>query len=232
MHPNWSAWQPEDETLQEGAAEIAAHVGEHYKYPDGRQLLNVKPIAGEMAVELHATRISDLSGETVVYKLEGSGADGALEGESSAARLALVFREALELSLYTFRYLRDAEGVMVLLPPPPAKPSDAAKLQAAMTSAATDPKAAEFVDQAAAKEKLKYRAVYFRPGDLRAELEVPLDVTVPAGAPTADSITQVEQELLDARVRSNFFLWQSNVTDPSSTGPLAFKLAPLPPATP
>ena len=27
MHPNWSAWQPDDETLADGASQIATHVG-------------------------------------------------------------------------------------------------------------------------------------------------------------------------------------------------------------
>lgn len=222
MHPNWSAWQPADETTPEGATEIAQHVGVQYKYPDGNQLLGVKASSGDANITLHANLISDLSGETVVYQMQGSEEGGAMRGDASNARGAVVFREALELALYSFRYLPDAEGVMVLIPPPPTTPAEAIAIKEAMAKAATDPKAAEAVNLAAKKEQLKYRALFFRPGDLKAELEVPLGVTVPAGAPNADTITEAEAEAIAQRVRSNLFLWQQDV----QTG--AFKLEPMP----
>ena len=40
-------------------------------------------------------------------------------GKPSQERLKVLHREALELALYTFRYLPDVEGVVTLLPPPP-----------------------------------------------------------------------------------------------------------------
>ncbi|MDA0172785.1 hypothetical protein OJ998_27025 [Solirubrobacter taibaiensis] len=211
MHPNWSAWQPADETLADGAKEIAAHVGAQYKHPNGDQLLQVKAVTGEIPLTLQASTITDLTGDTVIYQMDGLGEGGSITGEASIARGAVVFREALELSLYTFRYLPDAEGVMVMIPPPPADPAEAAEVAAAQAKAATDPAAAAKVADAAAKAKDKYRAIYFRPGDLKSELQVPLGVTVPAGAPNAKTITQAQADDVNRRVRPNLFTWEQNL---------------------
>ena len=80
----------------------------------------------------------------------------------------------------------------------------------ATAKAATDPEAAAKVAEAQAKAKAKYRALYFRPGDLKSELQIPLGVTVPAGAPNADTITKAEEEDINQRVRSNLFTWEQN----------------------
>ena len=210
MHPNWSAWQPDDETLADGASQIATHVGTQYKHPNGDQLLQVKAVTGEIPLTLQASQITDLTGDTVIYQMDGLGEGGSITGEASTARGAVVFREALELALYTFRYLPDAEGVMVMIPPPPTDPAEAAEVAAATAKAATDPEAAAKVAEAQAKAKAKYRALYFRPGDLKSELQIPLGVTVPAGAPNADTITKAEEDDINQRVRSNLFTWEQN----------------------
>ena len=60
-----------------------------------------------------------------------------------STRGAVVFREALELALYTFRYLPDAESVMVMIPPPPQDAATtAANAQVAQKAAAGDKEAA------------------------------------------------------------------------------------------
>ena len=154
--------------------------------------------------------------------MDGLGEGGSITGEASTARGAVVFREALELALYTFRYLPDAEGVMVMIPPPPTDPAEAAEVAAATAKAATDPEAAAKVAEAQAKAKAKYRALYFRPGDLKSELQIPLGVTVPAGAPNADTITKAEEDDINQRVRSNLFTWEQNPqTGASADAPLA-----------
>ena len=64
--------------------------------------------------------ITDIGGTRVLYTMDGLGPNGSIKGgKPSEARLKVIHREALELALYTFRYLPDAESVMVLLPPPP-----------------------------------------------------------------------------------------------------------------
>ena len=49
-----------------------------------------------------------------------SGRAGSIKGgKASEERHKVLQREALELALYTFRYLPDADGVVTVLPPPP-----------------------------------------------------------------------------------------------------------------
>ncbi len=58
-----------------------------------------------------------IDGPGVLYQLNGLGPNGSIMGgKPSRARLKLVHREALELALYTFRYLPDVEMVVTLLP--------------------------------------------------------------------------------------------------------------------
>jgi hypothetical protein len=211
MHANWSAWQPADESLEEGATQIAEHIGPKYTYPDGNQLLQIKPIAGEIPITLDSTRIVDLKGDNVIYQLKGMGDGGTIKGEASNERGAVVFREALELSLYTFRYLPDAEGVLVMIPPPPTDPkTEAANLETLQKASSGDPAAVQKAAEIQQAESLKQRAIYFRPGDLKSELQVPLGVTVPAGTPNAETITQAEADEIMQRVRSNLFKWRQD----------------------
>jgi hypothetical protein len=211
MFPNWSKWQPADETLDEGAAQIAEHVGPKYQYPDGKQLLQIKPITGEIPITLDSTRIVDLKGNNVLYQLKGLGEGGTIKGEASNERGALVFREALELALYTFRYLPDAQGVMVMIPPPPTDPeTEASNLAILQKAAQGDPKAAAEAAKIEQEAVLKHRAIYFRPGDLKSELQVPLGATVPAATPNAETITSSEAQEIGQRVRSNLFTWRQD----------------------
>ena len=64
----------------------------------------------------------------MLYTLNGLGPQRLDQGRRRrpTARLQLVRREALELALYTFRYLPDADMVVTLLPPPPPKPAQTA----------------------------------------------------------------------------------------------------------
>jgi hypothetical protein len=210
MYANWSRWRPADESLQDGAAQIAEHVGAEYKHPDGNQLLEVQPVfTGELPLKIAASSITDMTGDTVVYRLAGLGEGGAIEGEGSDERGAVVFREALELSLYTFRYLPDAEGVLVMLPPPPADPkTQAANQEMAKAAAAGDAEAAaKLAALEQEQQRAAHRAVFFRAGDLKSELQVPLGATVPAGAPNAETITDAEVREFQQRVRSNLFTY-------------------------
>src|SRR3954469_18979654 len=120
---NWSKWQPADHSLQGGTAQIAEKVGAEYKHPDGKQLLLVEPSPVEnlnVAVRPSAGEIKTISGSGVVYNLNGLGPNGEIMGgKPSEARLQVVQREALELALYTFRYVPDADMVVTFLPPPP-----------------------------------------------------------------------------------------------------------------
>jgi hypothetical protein len=61
-------------------------------------------------------RVFDDSG--IIYRLCGLGPDCAISsGKASAKRHLLLRREALELALYSFRYLEDVHQVIVFMPP-------------------------------------------------------------------------------------------------------------------
>jgi hypothetical protein len=133
---NWSSWAPSNDG-QAGAQQIADHVGVQYKLPNGRQIVNVGvsgleiqgvPLA--VAVRKDASQggaIKVFNDPGVIYHLCGLGQSCAIDsGKPSIARGLLLRREALELALYTFRYLSDVHQVLVFMPPVQGKtPSQA-----------------------------------------------------------------------------------------------------------
>jgi hypothetical protein len=189
LHPNWSKWHPSDTTLEGGAVEIAEKVGAEYRHPDGKQLVDVKggPLPLDVVLRPAAGDIEAIDGNTVIYELDGLGPGGSIKGgQVSEERHKVLQREALELALYTFRYLPDADGVVTVLPPrPPAASATAAQ-------PTPDPSTAR-------------KAIFYRPGDLRQQLQVPLGVTVPARAPTPDTLDPTEAKTIDTLTLSNLF---------------------------
>jgi hypothetical protein len=124
---NWSAWRPADAGTT-GAQQIADHVGSQYKLPDGRQIVNVGVTGLEiqgvpLAVAVRQDpaqggniKVFDDSG--IIFHLCGLGPSCAIAtGKSSTKRGLLLRREALELALYSFRYLGDVHQVVVFMPP-------------------------------------------------------------------------------------------------------------------
>ncbi|HEY5142598.1 MAG TPA: hypothetical protein VII98_03770 [Solirubrobacteraceae bacterium] len=132
--PAWSAWHPSG---SQAAQQIATHVGEQYHLGDGKQLVlaqgGAMSIAGlPLTVALRQT--ADQGGDIklyddkgVLYRLCGLGTNCAIaSGKPSIQRHLLLRREALELALYSFRYLDGVKQVAVLMPPAPGKkPSQA-----------------------------------------------------------------------------------------------------------
>ena len=121
----------------------------------------------------------------MVYKLNGLGPNGSIKGGTpSAARLQVIHREALELALYTFRYLPDVDMVVTLLPPPP--PSSATRqphASASATPAASTATATNLHGQPA--DASTQTALFYRPGDLKQYLQIPLGATVSAAGADA-----------------------------------------------
>jgi len=194
---NWSRWQPSDHSVEQGAMEIARHVGAEYTHPDGKQLVDIK--GGEMPPDvplvLRSQGITTIDGTRILYTLDGLGPNGSIKGGTpSTTRLRVIHREALELALYTFRYLPDAESVTVLLPPPP--PTDKEKQAAALATATGMPSATP----AAPKTVL-----FYRPGDLRQQLQVPLGNTLAPRAPSTDTFAGPEADNVDTLTLSNKF---------------------------
>src|SRR3954470_18560179 len=181
LYKNWSKWHPSDTGIEAGSAEIARKVGAEYKQGNGKQLVLVEasPITGEnglnVALVPSSGEIRPMSGPAVVYQLNGLGPNmSIMGGKPSLQRLQVLHREALELSLYTFRYLPDVEMVVVMLPPPPPDATADASTSSAIAGSATLP--SECKDNADGTNPCK-SALFFRPGDLKQYLQIPLGKT-------------------------------------------------------
>jgi hypothetical protein len=191
LAPNWSKWQPSQASLTDGAAEIADHVGKEYKLANGSQLarvtggpihaldpnLNVllRPVGGE----IHRFDAD----HAVLYALNGLGPSGSMLGKGSVQRLQLLRREALELALYSFRYLPDADMVVTMLPViPPGAPTASGKTKEA-----------------------EQQAIFYRPGDLKAQLQVPLGNTMSAKTPRPETMGGADGKTVDVLTLDNLF---------------------------
>jgi hypothetical protein len=141
----WSDWQPSDSgTL--GARDIADFVAPFYRIDNIHQLAVVTVVnlesaaaaaqqqaaangtaSGGVASGLQvavrpsptSSQVSLLGGNTIAYNLCGEGGkDCAIGvGKPSTNRLLLLRREALELALYTFKYISGTQNVVAILPP-------------------------------------------------------------------------------------------------------------------
>ncbi|HEY2073474.1 MAG TPA: hypothetical protein VGG88_07870 [Gaiellaceae bacterium] len=130
----WSSWHPSGGGL--GAEkQIADSVGKAYRLPNGDQLVDViaqapsvTPSTGQ-TIPLHYLAVQGPKGagnrdyaispsNSVTYQLCGLGqACNIASGTPSQARGRLVRREALELALYTFKYVGGIDHVIAFMPP-------------------------------------------------------------------------------------------------------------------
>jgi hypothetical protein len=183
---NWSAWQPETTRMVDGAEDIAGHVGLQYKLDSGDQLVSIRSSSLELqgedigvAVRPVGGSLQYMEGDGLLYILNGLGPNGTIPtGTASKKRGRLLLREALELALYSFRYLEDVTMVAVLLPQSP---------------------------EATGQER-QTRAVFYRPGDLLPQLQVPLTDTLSSKTPTPATMTPTESERVDDLTLRNLFL--------------------------
>jgi hypothetical protein len=124
---DWSAWTPTTGGTA-GAEQIAEHVGTQYRLPDGRQIVNVGVTGLEiqgvpLAVAVRQDpsqggNIKVFDDDGVIFHLCGLGPSCAIDsGQPSTQRGLLLRREALELALYSFRYLGSVHQVVVFMPP-------------------------------------------------------------------------------------------------------------------
>ena len=113
-------------------------MGAEYKHPDGQQLVSItarRAPGRRRRCTCARGAITNIDGTRLLYTMDGLGPNRSIKGGTpSETRLKVIHREALELALYTFRYLPDAESVTVLLPPPPPTTEEQ---QAAALAAAT-----------------------------------------------------------------------------------------------
>jgi hypothetical protein len=184
---NWSPWRPADSDPGTGAAEIANHIGPRYKLDDGTQLVQISAstIAVPVAIRTPGAANTLINGHGVLYTLNGLGPGGSIiSGKPSAQRLLLLRREALELALYSFRYLDGVDMVVALLPPKPPK-------KAKPGQAVAPPKEID--------------AVFYRPGDLLPQLQVPERVTLANKTLKPKAIAEQEASRIASLTGSNIF---------------------------
>jgi hypothetical protein len=135
----WSSWEPEGSKLAR-VRQIADHIPKAYKGENGQQLtvteanqLAVPTESGYVPISSIFVRpdtskgqaeeddVNRYEGATAVsYGLcgLGSGSQCAItSGTPSTERFTLLRRQALELSLYTFKYVDGVESVIVFMPP-------------------------------------------------------------------------------------------------------------------
>jgi hypothetical protein len=188
----WSTWHPTLGSLA-GAGQIAGHIGQQYRLTDGRQLVNVQASSLSfegipLSVAIRQTpqqggdiRVYQENG--LIYRLCGLGSNCSIStGKPSTQRYLLLKREALELALYSFRYLDKIDQVVVLMPPPPnQKPS---------------------------------QAVFFRRGDVNAQLDRPLHASLSSQTPSVRTVGRAADSRLVARLTGvhlfTFSLTQAN----------------------
>ena len=196
----WSQWKPGSDDGVGAAKEIATHVGRKYRMSDGNQIVGVQasklevfdvPLEVALRTAPQGGNIDFIDGNGLMYTLNGLGPKGSVRGgKPSEARHLFLRREALELALYTFRYVKDVDLVVALLPP---KPPEKTKNKDGTTTTAT-------------AEDSQTQALFFRPGDLEPQLEIPLRATIPAATPRPETIPPAESRRIDALTRSNLFL--------------------------
>jgi hypothetical protein len=129
--PDWSTWKPTGSSKLEQATSIAQHVQPQYRLaPGGAQLVVVKatpPEVQNISVEEVALKAGSAGEDykfvptknAVVYVLCGLGTRCSIKtGTPTQERARLLRREALELALYTFKYVDGVDSVIALIPPP------------------------------------------------------------------------------------------------------------------
>jgi hypothetical protein len=125
----WSKWKPSAQGLV-GAHEIGARVASEYKAPNGAQLAAVQehgPQVQGLRLEAIGVRRLNQGGQidpyiglfrannTLIYAFCGLQTNCAMQGDTTAEREQALRRAALELSLYSFKYLRGVDQVVSLL---------------------------------------------------------------------------------------------------------------------
>jgi hypothetical protein len=192
---HWSSWLPPTKDVFSAPSAIANHVQAEYRRADGKQLVSVHggpfvyagsgglPLPFAIKLEPEDGTILDLGTNGVLYTLTGTGKSGRIVGDKpTAARHRLLRREALELALYSFRYVDSIRMVVALLPVSDRRPKPKAGAQAEL------------------------QAVFYRPGDLQRQLKSPLAATLDTRTKLKpSSLPAAEAAQIDKLTRRNVF---------------------------
>jgi hypothetical protein len=218
----WSSFEPNGSSIAR-VRQIADHVSRGYRegghqlvFADGgRPLLNLPGQGGSSPTEINVSKIAVLAdtsrgqaeeGEydtydadsAISFRLCGGGESCSIAGGTpSRARLELLRREALELSLYTFRYVDDVDSVVVFLPPAPPNANG---------------------------EQQQTGALFLRRDQLGDELHRPLSRTLSAAKPPRiGKMSAFETANVDRLTRSNIYTFTHQ---PAADGSLYLILSP------
>ena len=235
----WSEWSPPDDGVQ-GARDIAEFVAPHYRITATDQLavVTVVNLASAAAVaaaqsgtstsptigllvavrpDPRSSQISLLTGNTIAYNLCGVGSNNCSIGigTPSSARLLLIRREALELAMYTLRYISGAQNVVVILPP------GVTQAQSTLTPRAPAP-------GQVGKQTHVDMAVLFIRAELQPFLGMPLSATLPEEFPPSvqEMSSAPEAGLVDQITARGLF---SEKIVQAQDGSSLLMLNPLPP---
>ncbi len=238
----WSLWKPSD-TGTQGAREIADYIAPNYRISAADQLdvvtvVNLESSAAQQAAaqaqangtsasaqsglqvavrpSAASSQVRLLGGNTVAYNLCGIGGKNCSigAGKPSADRLLLLRREALELALYTFKYIGGTDNVLAVLPPGHA--------QATSTLSKTLP-----TNDASASVKPVDIAVLFQRQELTPLLDHPLALLLPEQEPpTVAQMPKAPEANLVAQATSRGLF--SEQLQQAQDGSSLMVLAPLP----
>jgi hypothetical protein len=142
----WSAWKPGSGSVAAVAKQIADHVAAKYRFEDGSQIIAIVPSAPAVTVGESTLAISDVAilsrqtgnanvqptpaGKAEMYTFCGLGAHCAIAtGLATVMRGQLIRREALEIALYTFKYIAAVDSVIEYMPPGPSGGTEALYFQ-------------------------------------------------------------------------------------------------------
>ncbi len=186
--PAWSAFKPEGSTTAR-VDQIVNKIPQSYRRADGTQLVSVsvsapqgpvlsqdgqsvvpvgvQVIAYEEGGDYHTVE----TGNAIQYTLCGHGQSCTIDtGKPTIDRYVLVQRQALELALYTLKYVDDVGSVTVMLPPS--------------------------VDTTGNTQELRRTALFLRREDVRRELDRPLAATLAAQTPRIGETADRDREAL------------------------------------
>jgi hypothetical protein len=137
--PPWSTWQPVPGTTARVTAQIADHVAGRYRLSEsGGQLVAViaqkpevtsgtaniaiKAVAVRQAPQSNTGIRIDTTTRTTDYTLCGLGAHCSIAtGAATPERGRLTRREALEIALYTFKFVPAIDTIATFMTPPPGE---------------------------------------------------------------------------------------------------------------
>ncbi len=194
----WSAWKPAQNEV-DPAQQIADYVAPRYRLADGKQIVQVT--GGPPALKGQPLTIGivksgqtpvALEGNNVLYQLCGDGADCSIEqGKPSTQRALLLGREALELALYTFRYVSGVNQVLVTIPPPPpgsTSPSKGSSLKIGDFVIPATTGDASSSPASTSSSHVASHALLFSQQDLAPALSSPLSATLSDLTPTVSQM--------------------------------------------